>query len=66
MIASAPDCIRCRFYHLEDRNHNTCDAFRDGIPVEIMSRLIDHTTPYPGDNGIRFAPVDEQDGRADA
>jgi hypothetical protein len=35
---------------------NICEAFPypKGIPDEINSGKNDHTTPYPGDNGIRY------------
>ena len=39
----------------------TCDAFPQGIPVEILAGEIDHTKPYEGDNGIQFEPVEEGD-----
>lgn len=35
----------------------TCDAFQGGIPVEILTGLVDHRKPYPGDNGLRYAPM---------
>ena len=34
-----------------------CPAF-DVIPVEIITGKHDHTTPYPGDRGIQFAPLE--------
>lgn len=42
-------CNRCK--HL--RRGITCDAFPDGIPMEIL-RNGDHFLPAPGDNGIVF------------
>jgi len=32
----------------------TCKAFPDGIPDEIWTNEVDHTTPYPGDNNTQF------------
>ena len=32
----------------------TCDAFPEGIPIDIFWGSIRHTKPYEGDNGIRF------------
>ena len=40
-----------------------CEAFRDKeIPLEIITgdHDHDHTTPYPGDNGIQFEPITEE------
>lgn len=65
-------CFFCS--HLRDNGRGLrCDAFPDRIPREIvfgtgnpMSRRsivtppVDHTVAYPGDHGIRFAPIDEQ------
>ena len=34
-----------------------CSAFTI-IPDEILLGLHDHTEPFPGDNGIRFEPVE--------
>jgi len=38
----------------------SCDAFPEEIPDDIFTGLFDHTKPYPGDNGIRWEPIDEQ------
>jgi hypothetical protein len=42
----------------------TCAAFPQRIPQEIYSGRIDHSKPYPGDRGIRFAPLTEEELRA--
>lgn len=58
MIGQTPICIRCK--HLRrDPNRFICDAFPDGIPALIASAMFEHTESYPGDNGIRFEPLDE-------
>jgi len=41
------------------RENDTCDAFPDGIPEAILTGDFDHTTPYPGDHGIQFEPIEE-------
>jgi hypothetical protein len=35
-----------------------CKAF-DRIPDEILVGIEKHETPYPGDNGIMFEPIEE-------
>lgn len=42
-------CNRCK----HKRERITCDAFPDGIPIEII-RSGEHFRPVPGDNGIVF------------
>lgn len=54
-----PMCKVCR--HLRSIQGWTCDAFPHGIPDKILDEKHDHRTPYPGDHGIRFAPVDFDD-----
>jgi hypothetical protein len=59
-------CNRCRHRHktptetrdVESGRYTltTCDAFPEGIPVEISHRGFDHRTEYPGDLGTRFEP----------
>lgn len=51
MIAMSTQCEGCK--HMLIRN-TTCKAYPDGIPNTIVSGAHDHTTPYPGDNGILF------------
>ena len=38
-----------------------CAAFPKGIPDEILLGDFDHQNPYPGDNGIRFEPIKEEE-----
>ena len=53
---SQPICNRCRHC----RGYGKCAAFPDRIPDAILNGEHDHREPYPGDNGIRFEPRDEQ------
>jgi hypothetical protein len=50
-------CPNCK--HLSEGENLSCDAFPAGIPQEILTGEFDHTNEYPGDNGIRFEPIDE-------
>ena len=34
-----------------------CKAYPKGIPVELLFNEHDHRTPFPGDNGILYQPV---------
>lgn len=37
----------------------TCNAFTDRIPNEILGGDVAHTSPYPGDNGIIYKPLQQ-------
>ena len=47
-------CLACK--HLNN-NMTTCKAFKDGIPVKILTGHWDHTKAFKGDNGIHFARI---------
>lgn len=51
IMKGLPKCLDCK--HLF--KYEGCKAFKE-IPHEIWVNEIDHTKPYPGDNGIRFEP----------
>ena len=36
-----------------------CKAFPKGIPEKIITGEHDHTNPFPGDNEIRFEPIED-------
>ena len=56
--ARPPQCATCKHFRAST-DGATCDAFPDGIPRVILLDEHDHTEPYPGDNGIRYEPIDE-------
>lgn len=55
MTVDAPACMKCRRYRRD--NPVTCDAFPARIPDRIWLEGDPHTSPIPGDNGIRFEPI---------
>jgi hypothetical protein len=50
-----PLCWKCRHF----REDITCKPFPQGIPWQILTSKADHHQPYPGDQGIRFEPLEE-------
>lgn len=58
----APQCVRCKHWpRVTSVKGLPCDAFPDGVPDVILRGEHDHREPYPGDNGIRFEPIEEAD-----
>lgn len=58
----SPQCEKCRHFRglgtdlvpVAEDDGWSCDAFPSGIPDEIAVEWMDHSTPFPGDQGIRF------------
>ena len=50
-------CLHCK----HARAYNKCAAFPDGAPKAILENDHDHRLPFPGDNGIRFEPLFEDE-----
>lgn len=53
-------CYRCAYWHGEEKDPESCEAFPDGIPEEILYGKFRHVKPYPNeknaiDKGIHFA-----------
>lgn len=56
MVPRLPKCYGCLH---KAEGALKCDAFPDGIPLDIVRSLVGHTKPYPGDRGIRFKPLEK-------
>jgi hypothetical protein len=48
-------CAYCKRWTREPGRK--CQAFPQGIPLEIWLGENDHHAPYPGDHGIQFMPI---------
>jgi hypothetical protein len=57
----APMCMFCALFHKGPITASplTCDAFPVGIPDDILSSEFDHRQPHEGDQGVQFAPEDD-------
>ncbi len=53
-------CSYCKHNDLESPDA-VCAAFPDGIPREILKEDVLHDGPYPGDHGLRFEPMEENE-----
>jgi hypothetical protein len=51
-MTTGVQCISCKWY----AGKGYCKAFPDGIPDPIYYGEVDHTNPYPCDDGITFEP----------
>jgi hypothetical protein len=49
-VTQSHQCISCKHYNLG----GSCDAFPEGIPLEIITGGFDHHNSYPGDHGIQY------------
>jgi len=57
-IIYSPVCTFCK--NLLVDSERKCKAF-NLIPDTIWEGKNNHTKPYPGDNGIRFEPLEKED-----
>ncbi len=49
-------CRLCKY-----RKGFGCDAYPDGIPLDIRLMYVDHRRPYEGDHGILFESKDDSE-----
>ena len=48
---------QCTFCAHRSPDGAKCRAYPNGIPVEILFNEHDHSTPFQGDNGIFYEPI---------
>jgi len=48
---------QCTFCAHRSPDATRCKAYPKGIPVEILFNEHDHCEAFPGDNGIRYQPI---------
>ena len=54
MIPAQSQCTACTHLDREVEQSPLCEAFPAGIPEEIWTNEVAHTTGYPGDHGIHL------------
>lgn len=59
MTLPVVQCGKCKHFNRGNMAENTCNAFPNGIPEEIIRNEFDHRKPHPQDNGIQFEPIEE-------
>ena len=52
--AVTSQCTACVHLDREKLEDQRCDAFPSGIPEEIFSNEVAHTSSYPGDHGVHL------------
>jgi hypothetical protein len=54
MTPMSPMCLKCEHFHYNNLISNTCEAYPQGIPDEILDGKVIHTSSYNGDNGLTY------------
>ena len=57
MTSMTPICAYCVHFHTDNRDSETCTAFPEGIPRDILDGRNNHMMPFPGDHGVLFTPM---------
>ncbi|MDY7992316.1 ADP-ribosylglycohydrolase family protein [Paenibacillus polymyxa] len=55
-VSSVSQCFYCTSF----KGNDSCLAFPQGIPREIINNLVLHRSKYLNDNGISFSPIEER------
>jgi hypothetical protein len=65
MIGDPPVCLGCKHFHQDSGMPYRCNAFpgEEGIPDAIFVGGNPHNRPFPGDNGLRFEPIEPKSNR---
>lgn len=50
-------CSKCTRFNTERLDAEVCEAFPEGIPLDVLSGERVHTEPVEGDNGLMFQPL---------
>jgi hypothetical protein len=65
MTTLEPLCFDCKHFQGPappgTMSAYVCEAFPDGIPMNILLLQPDHREPVDGDHGIQFEPKDAQE-----
>lgn len=57
-LAYSTVCTFCAHFQPDSKTGRyQCATFGSNVPDDIWYGRHDHTTPYPGDNGIQFEPL---------
>lgn len=54
-----PQCFSCKHFYGRVKGKMRCKAYPKGIPAELSSNKVDHTTPYADDNDIMFEAAED-------
>ncbi|MEM1269496.1 MAG: hypothetical protein AAF752_06355 [Bacteroidota bacterium] len=54
MTTPQSQCTACTHLNRQIEVEPICNAFPSGIPDEIWTNEVAHTSSYPGDNGIHL------------
>ncbi len=52
VMGGMPQCFYC--VHQNPDKPNTCKAYPDAIPLEIVANEVDHHEAYEGDGGVVY------------